>query len=126
MFSKFTLERTACYGFCPEYKVEVHNNGTVVWEGIANVRNIGRRVYKLSSVKIAELNSLIENFGYYSYIYKPKGNYVTDYPSVNTSILYIDGRYKKIQHYLGDTLPTEGLTNFETEAEKIIGSNALI
>jgi len=37
-----TLERTACLGDCPVYKVTIHGNGKVDWEGVQNVAAIGR------------------------------------------------------------------------------------
>jgi hypothetical protein len=38
---RVTLERTACLGNCPVYKVTIHGNGKVDWEGIDNVAAIG-------------------------------------------------------------------------------------
>jgi hypothetical protein len=39
---RVTLERTACLGRCPIYKVTIHGNGKVDWEGVENVAAIGR------------------------------------------------------------------------------------
>ena len=38
-----TLERTSCFGFCPEYTVTIHGDGVVEWNGVANVAVIGSR-----------------------------------------------------------------------------------
>jgi hypothetical protein len=39
---RVTLERTPCLGRCPTYKVTIHGNGKVDWEGIENVAAVGR------------------------------------------------------------------------------------
>lgn len=39
---RITLERTACLGDCPVYRVTIHGNGKVDWEGIDNVAAMGR------------------------------------------------------------------------------------
>jgi hypothetical protein len=39
---RVTLERTACLGRCPIYKVTIHGNGKVDWEGVENVAAVGR------------------------------------------------------------------------------------
>jgi len=37
-----TLERMDCFADCPAYKVTIHGNGKVDWEGIENVMTMGR------------------------------------------------------------------------------------
>ena len=39
---RVTLERTQCLGSCPAYKVTIHGDGRVDWEGTANVVAMGR------------------------------------------------------------------------------------
>jgi hypothetical protein len=39
---RVTLERTPCLGMCPSYRVTIHGNGKVDWEGIDNVVAMGR------------------------------------------------------------------------------------
>jgi len=36
------LERTPCLGMCPTYRVTIHGDGRVDWEGIENVVAMGR------------------------------------------------------------------------------------
>ena len=38
---KITLSRTACYGTCPVYSIELHGDGTVLYSGKSNVAFIG-------------------------------------------------------------------------------------
>jgi hypothetical protein len=33
-----TLQRTVCFGTCPEYKLTIFSDGTVAYEGISSVK----------------------------------------------------------------------------------------
>jgi hypothetical protein len=46
------MERTACFGRCPEYSIEVHRDGTVVWHGIANVKPLGTTMGRASQATL--------------------------------------------------------------------------
>ncbi|MBI6874850.1 DUF6438 domain-containing protein [Clostridium aciditolerans] len=122
MFKKITLERTACFGACPEYIIQIDNTGKVKWTGIRNVSKLGEHEWTISPEAVKELNDLIDQFGYAEYVYKPLGPSKTDFPSVITSVEYTNGHTKKINHYLGDTLDSNALTEFENKIEKIATS----
>ena len=47
-----SLERTACYGTCPIYKIEIFTDGTGVYTGIRFVENIGITKFHLPEDKI--------------------------------------------------------------------------
>ena len=36
-----SLEKTACFGTCPILKIEIYNNGAIVYNGIKHVKKIG-------------------------------------------------------------------------------------
>lgn len=42
-----TLERTPCYGTCPVYKVTLHSDGSVSFEGTRNVSVTGVRTWRV-------------------------------------------------------------------------------
>jgi hypothetical protein len=50
-----TLERTACFGTCPVYKVAIDADGAVRWRGEANVAHKGRARGHADPAKVAEL-----------------------------------------------------------------------
>lgn len=54
-----SLERTPCFGACPEYLVEVYGDGRVVYEGRRFVAVEGRQEATIAS---ADVESLIEAF----------------------------------------------------------------
>jgi hypothetical protein len=53
--SRLVMERTECYGFCPAYTVEVHPDGTVLYEGRNYVRVRGPVRYAIPAAKAAAL-----------------------------------------------------------------------
>lgn len=65
-FKKITIERTMCYGDCPIYQAEIHDDGRVLWHGEMYVSAQGNRKHKLTKRKLARLNQEIESFDYYS------------------------------------------------------------
>jgi hypothetical protein len=40
---EISLEKTSCYGPCPVYAVYIYGDGTILYEGVENVRVIGER-----------------------------------------------------------------------------------
>ncbi|HEY1556528.1 MAG TPA: DUF6438 domain-containing protein [Kofleriaceae bacterium] len=50
------MERTACFGRCPEYSIEIHGDGTIVWHGIANVTPLGTTVGRTAPAHMRELD----------------------------------------------------------------------
>src|SRR5688500_4383846 len=59
---RVTLERTPCLGMCPTYRVTIHGNGKVSWEGIENVVAMGRLdgPRQVSRDELAQLSYLID------------------------------------------------------------------
>jgi hypothetical protein len=96
---KITLERTACYGMCPAYKVELHGDGTVLYEGRSSVAVTGIQRASVSQANIVELVKLFEQADYYSLRSEYKSR-ITDNPTQTTSI-EIDGQRKQIVDYVG-------------------------
>ena len=96
---KITLERTACYGICPAYKVELHGDGTVFYEGRDFVAVKGSQHAAVPQVNIAELLKLFEQADYYSLRNEYKSR-ITDNPTKTISI-EIDGQRKQVVDYVG-------------------------
>lgn len=54
------IERTACFGRCPVYSIEVFANGKVVYNGVRNVNQIGQQTKKLSKQQTTQFFKKIE------------------------------------------------------------------
>jgi hypothetical protein len=118
-----TMERTACYGTCPMYKIRVWSDGLVEWEGGGFVKQIGKATATLTP---AELEALRKAFTEAKYL-ALEGDFgcyeATDNPSADTS--FSDGkRQKSIHHYYGCRTPpqTASLTALERRFDEIVKS----
>ena len=120
-----TLERTACFGFCPVYTLTVQGDGTVVYEGIDFVRVKGRAEITITKEKVEQLVSEFKEVDYFSLNDKYNERTITDAPSVITSIT-IDGKTKTIEHYHGDFNAPEQLIELENRIDEIINSKQWI
>ncbi len=100
--TEITLERTACFGTCPMYKVTLKADGTFTYVGQEYVEHKG--TYTGRFYGFNRLAQLIEKYGYFNM----RDNYsvsMTDLPSTVTSVVR-NGRRKKITNY-GDSGPVE-------------------
>ena len=101
-----TLERTACFGACPVYKLTITADGTVTFEGYENVAMKGIVKDRISEETLRQLLSEFEKVAYFSLRDTYDGSedgcarHATDMPSAKTSI-QINGRNKAVSHYLG-------------------------
>ena len=120
-----TLERTVCFGICPEYKLTIYGSGTVVYEGKRFVRIEGKRTIAISEEKVRQLLSEFKRIDYYSLDDSYEEFMATDMPSAFTS-LTIDGKTKTVRHYHGDFSAPKELTKLEDKIDEIVNSNQWI
>lgn len=95
----FMIERTACYGTCPTYRLTIYDDGLAVYEGIRFVDREGRYEGRVSQATMEALVNLAEKKGFYDMdeVYdKP----VTDLPSVIIRI-HADQRDKRVVGRVG-------------------------
>jgi ankyrin repeat protein len=96
---KITLNRTGCFGTCPSYKVEVHGDGSVLYEGHGDVTFTGSHHGLVPQANVIELVKLFEQADYFSLADDYTAS-VTDNPTQTTSI-EMDGRRKELVDYVG-------------------------
>ncbi|MDT5121699.1 MAG: hypothetical protein QOC96_1181 [Acidobacteriota bacterium] len=100
--TEITLERTTCFGTCPNYTVTLRRDGTITYNGIRFVEMTG--TYQGQVYGFERLAQLITSAGYFNL----KDNYsrpITDMPSTITSVV-MNGKRKTITNY-ADTGPVE-------------------
>lgn len=93
--TEITLERTACFGFCPIYKVILRSDNTATYIGERFVERQG--TYKAYISNFEYLAKIIEARRYFSL----RNSYtapVTDLPSAITSVVR-NGKRKTIDNY---------------------------
>lgn len=101
----FTLERTACYGACPAYKVSIAGDGTVSYDGISSVALTGHHTAHIESSVVTGLLDRFRAANFLSALPSYTGHW-TDNPT-QTLTLSINGQTKKVVDYVGvnDGLP---------------------
>ena len=115
-----TLERTACHGTCPVYKLTISEDGKVIYEGRNFVEVEGEQTESLSPTQIQDLVAAFEQADFFSlrdYI----DNNAGDSQSVITSIT-IDGKTKTVNHYYGDSSAPQELFELESRIDEITNS----
>jgi acetamidase/formamidase len=124
-----TLERGACFGTCPIYKVTVASDGMVTFEGLDFVKTKGKATGQIKPDDYQKLVNEFKRIKYFSLDdkYEPgsPGCTVgaTDNPSALTSIER-NGRTKSVSHYYG-CKPSEvlrALSALERKIDEIAGT----
>ena len=116
-----TIARTACFGWCPVYKLTVYRDGTVEYEGEQYVKTQGKATGHLAPDRVAQLDQLFTSHGYLGLADKYEDYSVTDMPSVLTSYTPAGGATKTVSHYLGDGHAPKALGEVEDGIDKIVG-----
>jgi hypothetical protein len=101
-----TIERTPCYGRCPDYKVTISADGAVVFEGRRFVKTVGTAASRISQERFQELLAEFDKINYFKLrdrYERPEDGckqWATDNPSTITS-LTLNGKVKSVSHYYG-------------------------
>src|SRR5690606_29799811 len=62
-----TLERSACFGACPVYTVNILEDGTVTYEGQRHVSVIGKQTGEIPPETVALMVAAFEDAGYFNW-----------------------------------------------------------
>jgi Domain of unknown function (DUF6438) len=122
-----TLERTACFGGCPVYRIWVSAEGKVGYEGRAHVRRVGAASGEIPAQRVQSLLSEIERAGYFSFANRYTsaeptcGRYSTDSPAAITTIR-MDGTTKRIEHDYGCGSAPGALVVLEQRIDEVLNS----
>lgn len=116
-----SLERTACFGFCPVYQVTVESNGTVTYLGEMFVAVEGERRSQISQDQVRQIARQLESIDFFSLQDEYTDRGATDMPSAILT-LRVDGKTKRVDHYYGDFSAPEKLTELELFIDEITNS----
>jgi hypothetical protein len=117
---EITLERTACLGACPDYKVVIHANGSMLYQGRYSVETQGTRK---SEIPISEVQKLVERLrkqGFFNW--KEKKLACIDFPEVEITVV-LDGRRKHVLEGCNEPGPILKLAD---EIDRISGAKRWI
>lgn len=129
-----TLERTACYGMCAVYSLQINSDGEVQYEGKQYVAVVGTQKSKITEMQVRDLLDDFSRINFFglkdSYVVDPDivsadGSvihplgFTTDLPTTYIGFTQ-NGKTKRITDY--DHAPHE-LTRLELEIERVINSH---
>lgn len=96
--SSIFFETTACFGECPEFKLELTKDGYANFNGIAHTPTLGKSKFKLAENYYSDLEELLK----YINVVELKSDYSVNWTDDQTGILSItfeDGGVKTIKDY---------------------------
>lgn len=114
------MEKTACYGSCPVYTLEISKQGRGIFEGVENIDFTGKYRFSLSTRELDELAEAFREINFFG-LEDRYHKLVTDLPT--TYITYHEeGKTKKIMDYYG--APQE-LKDLEKQIESMVLSKKM-
>lgn len=95
----FRLQRTPCFGTCPDYVVTIRRNGEAAYEGGTHALRQGRYQGRFTEDQRKALQARAEALGFFGLADRYDAD-VTDLPSTIIT-LEVDGRRKEVLGRLG-------------------------
>lgn len=94
------MERTACFGSCPAYRLEIYKDGTVKYDGWTSVEFEGPYQKKFDAAKVAALYKQFEQYPIdtCSEMYE---SLIQDLPGINFYFTYKGKEQKVINAHFG-------------------------
>jgi len=80
------LERGVCFGRCPVYSISIFRSGYVIYEGKANVVNIGSFSAQLDEKILDRIFNKADETGYWSLEKEYINPHLTDFPTIRSTI----------------------------------------
>jgi hypothetical protein len=118
-----TLERTACYGSCPDYSLSIAGDGTVTYLGrsYVNIKGAASKQVAVSNVQALVDQMLQADYFELSVPVECSQGIFTDAPSATTSLL-LGQRTHTVEHYYGNPCAPAALQVLEDAIDEAAGS----
>lgn len=116
-----SLQRTMCFGSCPAYSVEIHGDGSVVYDGQTFVAVSGVHKTKISEDAVRQLFAAFQKADFFWLLDRYAAS-ITDFPSYAVTISF-DGSSKKVVDYAGRAvgMPAD-VVDIEQQIDLIAGT----
>ena len=100
-----SLQRTACFGTCPIYKIEIFSDGSGIYTGTRFVENIGITKFSLSEPQLNLILTQAKTIGFTN-MKEEYSEPISDLPTT-----FIQVKDKKIRDYTGAPKRLKNLEN---------------
>ena len=100
-----SLQRTACFGTCPIYKIEIFSDGSGIYTGTRFVENIGVTKFSVSETQLNLILTKAEAIGFTN-MKEEYSEPISDLPTT-----FIQIKDKKIRDYTGAPKTLKNLEN---------------
>ena len=100
-----SLQRTACFGTCPIYKIEIFSDGSGIYTGTRFVENIGVTKFSLSETQLNLILTKAEAISFAN-MKEEYSEPISDLPTT-----FIQIKDKKIRDYTGAPKTLKNLEN---------------
>ena len=100
-----SLQRTACFGTCPIYKIEIFSDGSGIYTGTRFVENIGITKFSLSETQLNLILTQAEVIGFTN-MQEEYSEPISDLPTT-----FIQIKNKRIRDYTGAPKTLKNLEN---------------
>jgi Domain of unknown function (DUF6438) len=102
--TSISLERGACFGTCPIYKVTLRSDGTATWEGERFVDRIGEYQAQIDVNDYGRLADFVERAGFLEWNDEYVVENIADLPNYYLTVV-ADGTTKTVHQYGKDEPP---------------------
>jgi len=110
-----SMKKTACYGTCPVYSIQIYSDLTVTLKGERHIDNIGDFVATIEKEKLALLTDQFRKSDFFSFEEEYK-KAITDLPT--TYVYFADaGNTKEVMDYYG---APQSLRDLEEELANLL------
>lgn len=113
-----TLERGACFGACPIYRVTIAGDGTISYHGDGHVAVTGQQIDHIAPEQVAQLVAYMQARDYSALADRYDAFDMTDMPTYKTSLV-VGGISKSVEHYAGDLQAPFVLTQIENQIDLV-------
>ncbi|MBN8607943.1 MAG: hypothetical protein J0L81_13590 [Caulobacterales bacterium] len=119
---EIVLERTPCFGFCPDYRVTISGDGGVLFEGRRFVNVTGEQHGQISPAEVEALLARFDAIGFDELRSEYRGQ-MTDLPTT-TITLTRNGRSKSVLDYGGVSagMP-RAVRELQDEIDRVAGTS---
>ena len=119
---EIVLDRTPCFGFCPDYTVSISGDGGVLFEGRRFVNVTGEQRAQISPAEVQALLARFDAIGFDGLQNEYRGQ-MTDLPTT-TITLTRNGRTKSVLDYGGFSagMP-QAVRDLQDEIDRVAGTS---